>query len=42
MDVALKSNVSNICAYANKIGYVLDVCNKFVVISSCFTIRHHR
>ena len=32
MDIALKSNVPKFCAYANNIGFVLDVLSKFIVI----------
>ena len=32
MDIALKSNVPKCCAYANNIGFVLDVLSKFIVI----------
>ena len=42
MGVALKSNFSKICEYADNLGFVLGVCNRFMVISTCFAIRHNR
>ena len=42
MGVVLKSNVPKICAYADNIGFVIDFINKCIVISACFTIRHHK
>ena len=42
MGVALKSNVPKIGAYANNIGFVLDVLSKFIFIYAFYTIRHHK
>ena len=42
MSVALKSNVPNICAYANNLVFVLDVLRKCKVNSACFAIHHQK
>ena len=42
MGVALKSNVPKICAYADNLGFVIDVISKFIVVSACFAIQHHK
>ena len=40
MGVGLKSNCPSICAYTDNLEFVLDVINKLIFISACFTIRH--
>ena len=42
MGFALKPNVPKICAYADNIGFIRDVRKRFIVISVCFTIQHHK
>ena len=42
MIVALKTNSPKFCAYANNLGFFCEVHKRFMVISACFTIQHHK